>query len=194
MGSWCAKHAMSQVVESIQQLQGVEDTLTRLIEKYDHQISQERRVVRLRLRTHHKDDCMRHVRTIHIIRAHRQRLEHRLTACMHKRYQLESLNVTKMHIEAVKTTTKTYRQFLQQHDIDKVEQLQDTLAGMIEDACDINESLAQSPTTIDIDEDEITREYESLCAEIDLPVAPQGPIVTHQTKSDSELELVPLTD
>jgi charged multivesicular body protein 5 len=194
MGSLCAKHASSQVVESIQQLQSVEDTLSRLIEKYDAQIGQERRVVRMRLRTHHKDDCMRHVRTIHIIRAHRHRLEHRLTACMHKRYQLESLNVTKMHIEAVKTTTKTYRQFLQQHDIDKVEQLQDTLAGMIEDACDMNESLSAPSEAMDIDEDEIAREYDSLCAEIDLPVAPQGPIVPRHTDTNPELEMVPLSN
>tara|TARA_B100001059_G_C17801989_1_gene566726 strand:- start:827 stop:1168 length:342 start_codon:yes stop_codon:yes gene_type:complete len=113
---------------------------------------------------------------------------------MHKRYQLESLNVTKMHIEAVKTTTKTYRQFLQQHDIDKVEQLQDTLAGMIEDACDMNESLSAPPEAMDIDEDEIAREYDSLCAEIDLPVAPQGPIVPRHTDTNPELEMVPLSN
>ena len=46
---------------------------------------------------------------------------------------------------------------------------------MIEDACDINESLAQPPAAPDIDEDEIEREYDSLCAEIQMPVLPEPP-------------------
>lgn len=192
MGNLCCQSATSQVVESIHQLQGVETTLGQLIDKYDRQIREERRLARQKM--HHKPDCMRHVRTIHMIRLHRERLEQRMTNCMNKRYQLESLNVTKMHIRAIRTTTKTYRQFLQQHDIDKIEQLQDTLADMIEDACDINESLAQTPPALDIDEDEIAREYDTLCAEIQIPVMPEVPqhAPRHETEQ-ANMELVALT-
>mgnify|MGYP001430537522 CR=1 FL=1 len=193
MGNFCCPSSTSQVVESIHQLQGVETTLSQLIDKYDRQIREERRLARQKM--HHKSDCMRHVRIIHMIRLHRGRLEQRLTNCMNKRYQLESLNVTKMHIRAIRTTTKTYRQFLQQHDIDKIEQLQDTLADMIEDACDINESLAKTPEALDIDEDEIEREYDSLCAEIQMPIMPEPPQHTPliPAAKHQDMELMALT-
>jgi phosphate uptake regulator len=126
-------------------------------------------------------------------------MENRLTACMNKRYQLESLNVTKMHIKAVQITTKTYRQFLDEHDIEKVERLQDTLAEMIEDACEINETLTTPQSAFQIDDDEVEREYESICAEVQLPIAPTEfpsifPVVESKSESESEeLEMVPLT-
>ena len=117
---------------------------------------------------------------------------------MNKRYQLESLNVTKMHIKAVQSTTKTYRQFLDEHDIEKVERLQDTLAEMIEDACEINDTLTSAQPAFEIDEDEIEREYDSICAEIQLPIAPKIPVTHAKNETDEEkdpanLELVPLT-
>ncbi len=120
---------------------------------------------------------------------------------MNKRYQLESLNVTKMHIKAVQSTTKTYRQFLDEHDIEKVERLQDTLTEMIEDACEINDTISSPQIAFEIDDDEIEREYNSICAEIQLPIAPTEfpsliPLKTRnllERSEDANLELVPLT-
>lgn len=114
---------------------------------------------------------------------------------MDKRYQLESLNVTKMHIKAVQTTTKTYRQFLDEHDIEKVERLQDTLVEMIDDACEINETLNTSPSAFEVDEDEIEREYDSICADIQLPVPPlEYPTFVSETyvEQNGHVEMVPL--
>ena len=197
MGTLCSKSSTIQVVECIHQLQDVEKTLHLLINKYETQIRNELRLVRLKM--HRKSDCMRHMRTIHMIRHHKNNMENRLTACMNKRYQLESLNVTKMHIKAVQSTTKTYRQFLDEHDIEKVERLQDTLAEMIEDACEINDTLTSAQPAFEIDEDEIEREYDSICAEIQLPIAPTefpSLIPKNETveENDSDnLVLVPLT-
>lgn len=199
MGSLCAKSTTTQVIECIHQLQDVENTLQRLVDKYESQIRAEQRFVRQKI--HRKPDCMRHMRTIKIIKHHKHNMEQRLTACMNKRYQLESLNVTKMHIKAVKTTTKTYRQFLNENDIEKVEQLQDTLTEMIEDACEINQVISETPSAFEVDEEEVEREYDSICSELQLPEVP-----THSLGSfkDSEsvttnyeskdLELVPLTN
>lgn len=195
MGSLCAKSATTQVIECIHQIQDVESTLQRLIDKYEIQIRNEQRLVRQKI--HRKPDCMRHMRTIQIIRHHKHNMEKRLTACMNKRYQLETLNVTKMHIKAVKTTTKTYRQFLNEHDIEKVEQLQDTLTEMIEDACEINQVVNETPSVFEVDEDEVQREYDSICAELQLPEAPTTMPVTTTSVieyKDEELELVPLTN
>ena len=144
---------------------------------------------------YNKPDAMQHIRTIKIIRMHKQRMVDRLTNCIAKRYQLESLNVTKMHIEAVKHTTFTFQQFLQQNDVDRVARLQDTLTDMIEDACEISEVL-QQPLHDAIDEDELEEEYASLCNEIQLPVMPEAPINKPETKrllqTDTCFEMVPL--
>ncbi len=197
MGTLCFKSSAVQVVECIHQLQDVEKTLQLLINKYESQIKNEFRLVRSKM--HRKSDCLRHMRTIHMIRHHKTNMENRLTACMNKRYQLESLNVTKMHIKAVQITTKTYRQFLDEHDIEKVERLQDTLAEMIEDACEINETLTTPQSAFQIDDDEVEREYESICAEVQLPMAPTEfpsifPVTESKSESESEeLEMIPLT-
>jgi hypothetical protein len=193
MGSLCSKSTTTQVIECIHQIQDVELTLQRLIDKYEVQIRTEQRIVRQKI--HRKPDCIRHMRTIQIIRHHKKNMEKRLTACMDKRYQLESLNVTKMHIKAVKTTTKTYRQFLNENDIEKVEQLQDTLSEMIEDACEINQVINETPSMFEVDEDEVQREYDSICAELQLPKAPTTtPPELQLELKVPELELVPLTN
>ena len=105
MGNSCWKNSSDQVIECIHQIQDVEKTLERLIQKYESQIIHEKNIIQKKL--HRKNDCKRHIRSMHIIRQHKQRMETQLTNCMNKRYQLESLNVTKMHIKAVKTTTQT---------------------------------------------------------------------------------------
>ena len=203
MGSLCPKSATLEVVQCIHEIQAVEQTLERLIHKYDAQIKNEQPLVRTKM--HRKADCMRHMRTIHIIRHHKHNMEKRLTSCMNKRYQLESLNVTKMHMKAVQATTKTYRQFLDEHDIEKVERLQDTLAEMIEDACEINETLNATPQAFEVHDDELEREYDSICADLQLPTAPTGfpPFAERNIDVRScdpesnvknrDMELVPLT-
>lgn len=139
------------------------------------------------------------MRAMHLIRHHKQNMEKRLTACMNKRYELETLNITKMHIKAVQSTTRTYRQFLDENDIEKVERLQDTLAEMIEDACEINQlQLSNTPTAFEVDEDEIEREYDTICAEIQLPIPPIEfpsfiPEKQPEMSDHSDMEMVPLT-
>jgi len=169
MGNICWKHASVQVIECIQQLQQVEKTLELMITKYESQIKEQQTAARRKL--HRKNDCMRHVKTIHIIRTHKKNLEDRLTTCINKRYHLESLNVTKMHIEALKTTTKTFQSFLKDNHIETVEKLQEALTDMISDACEINDILSVEMDET-VDEIDLEEEYNQLCAEIQLPEAP----------------------
>ena len=166
MGNLCWKHATNQVVECIQQLQQVEKTLELMIQKYETQIKEQQAAARKKL--HRKNDCMRHVKTIHIIRTHKKNLENRLTTCINKRYHLESLNVTKMHIEALKTTTKTFKSFLKDNQIETVDKLQEALADMISDACEINEILSVETEEM-VEDTDLEEEYKQLCAEIQLP-------------------------
>ena len=193
MGNKCWTSKTAPVVDCIQQLQRVEKTLQNLINKYAKQIKEQKTMARSKM--YDKTECIQHIRKIKLIQYHRENLDKRLTNCMAKRYQLESLNVTKMHIDAVKQTSHTFRIFLNNNDVEKVARMQDTLSGMIEDACEINEVLNES--TVDVDESEIEEEYETLCSEIQFPVAPTNPLRYESIEMkdfDDTMEEVPLNN
>jgi len=191
MGNQCWQPQTAPIVECIQQLQRVEKTLQNLIDKYGKQIREQKSMARTKM--YNKPDCMQHIRTIKLVRHHKQNLELRLTNCMAKRYQLESLNVTKMHIDAVNKTTQTFRLFLNVNDVEKVAKMQDTLCGMIDDACEITEVLNEP--IIDVDDSEIEEEYANLCSEIQLPVAPSDPVASDFPEyiEMKNFERIPLT-
>jgi hypothetical protein len=193
MGNKCWTSQTAPVIECIQQLQRVEKTLQNLINKYTKQIKEQKTMARGKM--YDKTECLQHIRKIKLIQHHKENLNKRLTNCMSKRYQLESLNVTKMHIDAVKQTSQTFRIFLNNNEVDKVAKMQDTLCGMIEDACEINEVLNES--TVDVDESEIEEEYETLCSEIQFPVAPTNALRYESIEMkdfDDTMEEVPLTN
>ena len=142
------------------------------------------------------------MRTVHIIRHHKEQLEKKMTACLSKRYQLESLNVTQMHLRAIQTTSATFEHFLKANDVDRVSQIQDTLTEMIEDACEITDIVSATP--VDIDDEDIENDYNAMVASLQsvqtrvstkVPVEVEFPSVptTALTCSGSEqLETLPL--
>lgn len=185
MGNFCNRTKVTQVIDCIQQLQQVEVTLGHLVDKYERQIREHQ--LEARSKMNWKPDCMRHVRSIRVIRHHKAQLEKRLTACMSKRYQLEALNVTKMHLNAIKNTSSTFEHFLKENQVERVTAIQDTLTEMIEDACEINEVISQEP--LDIDDDDIEDDYNSMVAELQFPTAPTGRLQSTEIRN---MELVPL--
>ena len=192
MGNLCSTPKVTQIIECVQQLQQVELTLGHLIDKYDTQIREQQSAARTK--RNDKYSCLRHVRTIHIIRHHKQQLEKRQTACLSKRYQLESLNVTQMHLQAIRSTSATFEHFLKEHDVNRVAAIQDTLAEMIEDACEIND-MVSTTTPLEIDDSDIEDEYNSLLAEVQTPIVfPSVPqtSVGMGDRHDHDSELVPL--
>mgnify|MGYP006088077327 CR=1 FL=1 len=171
MGNFFGKSKAIQIVESIQSLQNVEQTLQCLIDKYQKQIDEQRSKAKKKMNC--KSESIRHVKRILVIRHHQKQLENRMLSLLHKRYTLESLNVTKMHLNAIKLTTKTFKQFLKANDIDKVEDMQETLSEMISDACELNEVISSTDLIDGIDDDDIENEYNEMLSEIQHPVQPQ---------------------
>jgi len=201
MGNKCCPTSI-KILDCIHQLQEVENTLQQLIHKYDTQILQEKKKILPKIRD--KSACMVHLRTIHIIKHHKNNLEHRLTTCMQKRYHLESLNVTKMQIKAVKTTTNAFKSFLQQHDIDRIEALQENITGMIDQACEINEVLTRNVTDLDFDESDLESEYQELILQPqEFPVYPilpevpttnpNHPLLDQKIEMGQKIEMVPVS-
>jgi len=77
-----------------------------------------------------------------------------------------------MHIEAVRMTSNTFSKFIQEHDIERVEELKETLSTMIDDACEINDTLTESTGPYQVDTGDIEDEYKQMQLQIQLPAVP----------------------
>ena len=157
MGNLFYKNKAVQIIESIQSLHHVEQTLQALIDKYQKQIDEQRNKAKQKMKS--KTESTRYIKRLLLIRRHQQQLENRMLSLLNKRYTLESLNVTKMHLSAIKMTTTTFKHFLKSNDIDKVCDMQETLTEMITDACEITEVICSTDSIEGIDDDEIEKEY-----------------------------------
>tara|TARA_B110000858_G_scaffold183346_1_gene223579 strand:- start:86 stop:709 length:624 start_codon:yes stop_codon:yes gene_type:complete len=164
MGNLFYKNKAIQIIESIQSLHHVEQTLQALIDKYQKQIDEQRNKAKQNMSS--KSESTRHIKRLLLIRRHQQQLENRMLSLLNKRYTLESLNVTKMHLSAIKQTSTTFKHFLKAHDIDKVCDMQETLTEMISDACEINDVISSTDSIEGINDDEIENEYLKMVEEI----------------------------
>jgi hypothetical protein len=157
MGNLFARSKAVQIIESIQSLHHVEQTLQALIDKYQKQIDEQKLMAKQKMKS--KSESTRYIKRFMLIRRYQAQLENRMLSLLNKRYTLESLNVTKMHLNAIKQTTNTFKQFLKANDIDKVCDMQETLTEMISDACEITEVISSTDSIEGIDDDEIEKEY-----------------------------------
>ena len=76
------------------------------------------------------------------------------------------LKDTKVTVNAMKTGLKEMKKEYKNVNIDQIEDMQDELADMMEDANEIQESLGRSYGIPDIDEDELEAEIDALGEEI----------------------------
>ncbi len=167
MGNLFARSKAVQIIESIQSLHHVEQTLQALIDKYQKQIDEQKLMAKQKMKS--KSESTRYIKRLLLIRRYQEQLENRMLSLLNKRYTLESLNVTKMHLNAIKMTSNTFKYFLKANDIDKVSDMQETLTGMITDACEINDVISSTDYIEGIDNEEIENEYLKMVEEIQNP-------------------------
>ena len=152
-------------MECVQSLKSVERTLTMMNDKYAFQIDELRRKLSQDIRDQRpKRHCMCTLRRIKLFEHHKEGFEKRLEACMSKRLQLESLQVTREHVQAVKQTTKTFKRFVKEHDINKIEQLQESVSDMIDQAMEIQEALGEESPLL-MGDDDLEAEFQQLLIE-----------------------------
>ena len=104
-------------------------------------------------------------------------LEHYMKVCqqrrevlMNKEYAVEQLNITAMQIEALKKTVDVFQHFNKHNNIDKIEQLQETLQELTDNVTDID-GLLQSQPMLEFDEQELENELNMLETPTITPVA-----------------------
>ena len=116
-----------------------------------------------------------HLKRIKTLEHHITQCEAKLIACVNKQYALEQLEVNKMQIEAIKSSTSIFKSFSKYNPIHKIEDLQESMEEKLEDLADISDLLTSG--TVEFDEDELMAELNDIEGEQmeeELPVAPAG--------------------
>lgn len=88
----------------------------------------------------------------------------RLLAIDQQILTLEGIKMSALHLETVKFTTLTMKKYMKQQDINKVEDLMESLGEYIADATDISNIISEdiSPQDLDYDDESLERELEEL--------------------------------
>ena len=88
-------------------------------------------------------------------------ISQRISKCEEQRLAIEQMQSMNQQVSVLRDTTRTFNTFIKNHDIDRIESLQDTLKQAILDTCDINEVLSEELTPM-LDEDDLESELKSL--------------------------------
>lgn len=166
----CFKKSVS-VEKAIKEMRQVEAVLQDMIYKYE-KIKTETRL-KFRDETTKRRKLM-HLKRIKMLEHHITQCEAKLVACMNKQYALEQLEVTKMQIEAIKSSTSIFRSFSKYNPLHKIEDLQETMEERLEDLADISDLLTAG--TVDIDEDELMAELNDMEEEHMVEEMPEVPV------------------
>ena len=121
---FCPKFSIQ---DSIIQLNNVLKLLEELDQKYEREIEQRRIEIKklCKSKQNNKSKKIFLIKTIKIIETQRNSIQRRMISCQSKQYQLESLNISKMQLTALKTSSQTFNKFIKDNDVNKIEQLQD---------------------------------------------------------------------
>ena len=94
----------------------------------------------------------------------------KINQVMQKQYAVEQLNLTAMQIETLQETVGVFETFNKKHNIDKIEELQNTMADLTDQVMDINETIGSEPLLDDFNEEELLKELNSFDVQESNPV------------------------
>lgn len=111
----------------------------------------------------------------------------RINQIMQKRFQIESLNLTVMQVNALRHTASVFKDFNKVNNLDKIEKLQDTMIELTDQVLEINETLGSEPL-LDIDEDELLAELNTIdtTEKVFLPISTIETLVETQSVEISQ--------
>ena len=88
---------------------------------------------------------------------------------IHKEYALEQINITKMQLDAIKSTVSVFKNFNKTNDVEKIEKLYDQLQDFTDDMKDFNDLIENQPL-MEFDEDELVQELDELGEFKEIPI------------------------
>ena len=114
-----------------------------------------------------------HLKRIKTLDHHITQCEAKLISCVNKQYALEQLEITKMQIEAIKSSTSIFKSFSKYNPLHKIEDLQETMEERLEDLADVTDLLTAG--TVEFDEDELLAELNDMEGEQIVEEMPEVP-------------------
>jgi len=175
------------VQEAVLKLKEVCKMQQELIDKYETEIQIVKRQCKAAIQTKaSKQSKLYYIKKIKIIQHHQESTRKRLLACTEKQYHLEGLNITSMHLEAVKSATNTLKHFMKETDVDKVDELASNMSELIADACEIQNIMTQD---VNANQDWTDEDLENDLAalENDDELWPEIPLGGEDPKDDTDV-------
>ena len=185
----------------ITELKQLDMSLREMVYKYDIQLEKINNELKIKVAEKApKDRLMVLLRQRKVLRNYLTQCENRMTVCTQKQCSLEQLEITKMQLDAIKSTSKIFKRFTNRHTVEKVEQLQESMCALQDDMMDISDILNQ-PTLNDFD---VEDELEELMALVgtgttdttvtdttgtEFPDTPEFPVSVSDTESDERVLL-----
>lgn len=164
-----------------------------MINKYQRQYADLDAAIREGVRNKEEKQMLMHKLRRKKVVLHYINVCHRkIDALVQKKYQIEQLNITKLQLDAIKTSVQVFRQFTKEHSIEKIETLQESMEDLTEKILDINSTLNEAAPLIDFDDDELESELEELTNESSIRldvVLPPVPSQLQAHNSPVEVEL-----
>ena len=160
---WKSRNS-ANIADAIFTLKEVSTLLKQQISKYDSDLNYNKSLLKNSIKNKEsKQAKLYYLRKVKLLEYHMESARKRLLALDQQQLNLESIKLTTLHLEAVRTTTNTLKSYMKQTDVDKVEDLTDKLADYIADATDISNLLNKDMNPdIDVDDEELEKELESL--------------------------------
>lgn len=168
----------------LDELNQIDNLLKEMVAKYDRQRVSLDGEIRMGLRRNEdKAVLLQKLRQKRIVIHYMGKVRDRINTIMQKKYAIEQLNLTAMQVQALKHTSSLFKDFNKKNNIDKIEELNDTMQELTEQVLEIGETLGSEPL-IDIDDDELLNELNELCSEpepsivstIGMPMAPENDV------------------
>jgi len=160
-----------------------------MLSKYRRQVEEIEADVKHGLnRGYNKNILISKLRRKKIITQHITHCEQKIDVLIQKQYQLEQLNITIMQIDAIKDTTKIFKEYTPK--LEKIEQLSATITELQDDIMEVNDTLNMD--IIDFDDDELEKELKQLDNQPDVNIISTFPVVPqHDTVYNTD-DKIPL--
>tara|TARA_Y100001958_G_C21237341_1_gene564122 strand:+ start:2028 stop:2807 length:780 start_codon:yes stop_codon:yes gene_type:complete len=185
----CFRSRRVTTEEAISDLRRVETTLKEMIKKYNK--------IRVTTLEEFRECTVRSSKIVLLkkkktLEHHIQQCENKIAVCVQKQYALEQLEVTKMQVDAIRSSTSVFRTFSKYNPIQKIEDLQSQMEDMTEDLADVTQLLAGSVME-EFDEDELNDELRRMEMEdveemteeaphvLDMPEVPSRHLTSDET-------------
>lgn len=177
MGCWITRHTVHTTIHDINDVIQVLHTNIQAAEQTQAAL---RIKARTYVRQNNRTRAMFYLKQAKQYERQIMTLQGRVLTCTQKIMTLRNMHMASMQLRAIRTATRVFKDFTRQHDLDRVERLQDELEDGMQHVLEVSNVLENSMGDMDIDEDELEEELNAL-EMVDIPVAPSDtpqPITT----------------